>query len=410
MRIAFRRRAPARRAFTLIELLVVIAILAILIALLLPAVQKVRSAASALRCQNNLKQLALGVHSFHGRNGTMPPYWGSYPTPTSLSVKGSWFAHILPDVEQGPLAAEIDANISATGSNWNGYTIPATGTYVPGIPGYWSPSRTYIIDNPGVLTYVPVNTFNGHLQWEWVWVGQTGHYEPENAVFVAGTPGYWVPAGSGPQTVNQTGGIFGSGIPETRFALLRCWSDLSVGSYPDAGDGVVYLTQPTPWGSTNYLGNWNALGGNATLGYQSPPRPFVGLSDGLSNVILFAEGYSWCDTRGRIALNSWDGNGFGLTWALNNQEVDLGSGSVLCNYPNGMPNTFAFQVRPKALSAADCPIGANCCNNWTTQTGHDNMPVAFADGSVHLLAPSIDPNVWSGLLLPNDGQPLSADW
>jgi prepilin-type N-terminal cleavage/methylation domain-containing protein len=93
----------SRSGFTLIELLVVIAIIAILMALLVPAVQKVRAAAALTQCQNNIRQLAIALHNYHSQ-------YRSLPTGVKQGAGNllSFHVYILPYIDQSPMYAQFN--------------------------------------------------------------------------------------------------------------------------------------------------------------------------------------------------------------------------------------------------------------------------------------------------------------
>ena len=150
-----RFRSTRSNGFTLIELLVVIAIIAILIGLLLPAVQKVREAAAAVSCRNNMKQLALAANNYHDTYGTFMPGNSIPPTgfvaPSTFSGIWSdpkfsglpwgtfgWAAYLLPFVEGGNVYSTINFNYPA---------------YTPDFEEYMSDPRTPLkgLTNAGVV-------------------------------------------------------------------------------------------------------------------------------------------------------------------------------------------------------------------------------------------------------------------
>lgn len=128
---------PVRLAFTLIELLVVIAIIAILIALLVPAVQKVREAASRTQCQNNLRQIGIATHGFHDLHKVFP----SATTGSPNFYSG--FVQIMPFLEQDPIAKRWNKDLGATDNSTFatlGYSNMSLGKSI--VPTYLCPTMT----------------------------------------------------------------------------------------------------------------------------------------------------------------------------------------------------------------------------------------------------------------------------
>jgi prepilin-type processing-associated H-X9-DG protein/prepilin-type N-terminal cleavage/methylation domain-containing protein len=115
------RVSKSRRygAFTLIELLVVIAIIAALIALLLPAVQAAREAARRAQCLNNLKQIGVAMHLYHGTHDTFPPGYisntqGNQPNGPEIGPGWAWAAMLLNNLEQTPLFNSVNFSLPTT--------------------------------------------------------------------------------------------------------------------------------------------------------------------------------------------------------------------------------------------------------------------------------------------------------
>jgi prepilin-type N-terminal cleavage/methylation domain-containing protein len=326
-----------RRGFTLIELLVVIAIIAVLIGLLVPAVQAVREAAARAQCQSNLRQVGIAVHNFEGTNHTMPTYFGVYPpdqygiypwTPDNLSRPyGGWYLHLMAFMEEDPIYDLVAKSCANGGQN--------------------QPVGTNC--SSGSAGQVVTQQYNGHSY----------TYQQYNGGGCASYTNY---------------GIWIDPVHQATYKFLQCPSD------PTANpDGLVYGY----WGATNYLANFNAWAVDpAVYGLWQPPVRFAQITDGLSNTVIFGEGYQNCDTIGRIALYSWYYHNFGLDWYQ-------------------QPNTLMFQDRPLPSE----------CDNWRSQSNHrGGMNVTLGDGSVRSVSRTVSQSTWTAALLPRDGTELGSEW
>jgi len=342
----------SRRGFTLIELLVVIAIIAILIGLLLPAVQKVREAAARMKCQNNLKQIALANMTYESANGTFVP--GISRTGCCW---GTWQVPILPYIEQGPLFQQY----TNFGGLDNGGGVPNTST------NRYAAGTNLTVASTRISTFTcPSDT-----------AGVIGTITTNNYVLNAGNTSFYqvaIPIGcTGGSVTSLTCTTFG-GAP---FGWYEDPATVAAG-----GD-----SSPVDYGA-----------GSAAQGQCGKPRKIGDITDGTSNTMMASEvnqGQGGSDYRGF----SWWGGGAGFTaYSLPNStdpDVMTGAGCVT-TAPNAPCTTTSTATRPRMQVAR------------SRHTGGVN--VSMCDGSVRFVSNSVSIVTWRAASTSQGGESLGSNW
>jgi len=340
-RTAVARGQAGRSGFTLIELLVVIAIIAVLIGLLLPAVQKVREAASRIKCQNNLKQLGLAVHNYANGNDNFFPL-GQELLPNSQQTKSTFFIKLLPYVEQDNLYVQWDfANPANNTSNASAAASRAATI----IPTFLCPDDLFTA-NPFQLGASPNGAPPGYS------VGSTA-----NSNFTAG----WY---SGTSYAGNYG---------TSSYFLKNTIFLPVNP-----NGIFFMTGPDPT-LTPGVGGSGPTAGNAPH-TNLPPIRISDIKDGLANTLMIGE-----KNHSDPLFDQWTGGNSG--YKMNQLSVWAWSGGL-----KGPAHLFCSAVAPLNMNV---PSGTS---NFTDQdrrfqTWGSRHPggvnFVYCDGSVHFVSDTL---------------------
>jgi prepilin-type N-terminal cleavage/methylation domain-containing protein/prepilin-type processing-associated H-X9-DG protein len=353
MRSLLSSQRRARLGFTLIELLVVIAIIAILIALLVPAVQKVREAAARLSCNNNLKQLALGCHNYHSANKQMPygrkfDNWDTY----------TWSELVLPYIEEGNI--------------YKGYifiTEPAWQQVYPGSNGPIGNNAAQRTSRHAVISTFLCPSDGGPNTNE---IGTTDYG------MVRGN--YRACTGSGDMYGNAT--------------------DATAGPWGVGVFGVV------PFQTTDPAGRIFNTTGPKTTGVR-----LSAITDGASNTVLLAEALSpetsagWGGPIGSILYGNMGGGLFTTTIVPNSTSPDRPIGPCPQNQGISSYKAPCLSLGGNAWwtrSAVGAYVAAR-----SKHTGGVNA--ALADGSVRFVTDSIDLATWRAMGTRANGEAVSFD-